>query len=73
MSVSIRPLDKHNLPEADRIFRFTFGVFRGLPDPMSFTSDAYLVKTRWPADPAAARGAYIESELRWWALKDLNL
>jgi GNAT superfamily N-acetyltransferase len=63
MDVSIRPLDEHDLPEADRIFRLAFGTFMGLPDPMSFMGDADLVKTRWRSNPAAGLGAYLDGAL----------
>ena len=63
MNLSIRPLDKHDLSEADRIFRLAFGTFLGLPDPMSFMGDADFVRTRWVSDSAAALGAYIDDAL----------
>ena len=53
MDITIRPLDQHDLPEAERIFRLAFGTFFGLPDPMSFMGDADLVNTRWRAAQAA--------------------
>lgn len=63
MNVTVGPLEKKDLPEADRIFRVAFGTFVGLPDPMTFAGDADLVKTRWLADPSAALGAYSDGEL----------
>ena len=63
MRITIRPLEEHDLPEADRIFRIAFGTFRGLPDPMSFMGDADLVQTRWRANPQATLGAYADEEL----------
>ena len=63
MDITIRPLDEHDLPEAERIFRLAFGTFLGLPDPMSFMGDADLVSTRWRSDPAAALGAYVDGAL----------
>jgi hypothetical protein len=57
MDITIRPLDQHDLPEAERIFRLAFGTFLGLHDPMSFMGDADLVHTRWRAVPAATLGA----------------
>ena len=63
MDITIRPLDQHDLPEAERIFRLAFGTFFGLPDPMSFMGDADLVNTRWRAAPAATLGAYLDHAL----------
>ena len=63
MNVTVGPLEKKDLPEADRIFRVAFGTFVGLPDPMAFAGDADLVTTRWLADPSAALGAYRGGEL----------
>jgi GNAT superfamily N-acetyltransferase len=63
MNISIHPLEEHDLPAADRIFRLAFGTFLGLPDPMAFMGDADLVKTRWLADPTAAVGAYVDDAL----------
>lgn len=63
MSITIRPLAENDLAEADRILRYAFGTFLGLPDPMSFRGDAAIVKTRWLADPSSALGAYRGGEL----------
>jgi GNAT superfamily N-acetyltransferase len=63
MDITIRPLDPHDLPEAERIFRLAFGTFLGLPDPMSFMGDADLVHSRWRAAPAATLGAYLDNTL----------
>lgn len=63
MEITIRSLEQHDLPEAERIFRLAFGTFFALPDPLSFMGDADLITTRWHADPTAAFGAYIGNEL----------
>ena len=63
MQVTVRPLAKTDLVEANRIFRLAFGTFLGLADPLSFTGDADVVKSRWLADPSAALGAYSGREL----------
>lgn len=63
MSITTRPLAKDDLGEADRIFRHAFGSFLGLPEPMSFTGEADIVKSRWLADPSSALGAYRDGEL----------
>lgn len=63
MEITIRPLDGHDVAEADRIFRVAFGTFLGLPEPTSFMGDADLVGTRWWATPSATFGAYAGDEL----------
>src|SRR5580704_7498725 len=61
--VTIRAVREEDLPEADRIVRFAFGTFLGLPDPMKFMGDADYVRTRWRADPSAVFGAEMGGEL----------
>jgi GNAT superfamily N-acetyltransferase len=61
--VEVRPLDRIDLAEADRIFRLAFGTFLGLPDPLAFAGDADFVRTRWEASPQSALGAYRDGEL----------
>ena len=61
--ISIRPLERQHLDEADRIFRLAFGTFMGLPDPMKFMGDADLIRTRWVADSSGAIGAFEGEEL----------
>lgn len=63
MSVSIRPLQEADLPEADRVMRLAFGTFVGLPDPMTFAGDGSYVHTRFRVDPAAAFAAERDGEL----------
>ena len=63
MQVTIRPLAKADLAEADRIFRLAFGTFLSLPDPMSFAGAGDYVRSRWLADPSAAFGAYSGGDL----------
>ncbi len=63
MNITVRPLVKQDLAQADRIFRLAFGTFLGLPDPMAFRPDVDLVNTRWLADPSATFGAFIDGEL----------
>jgi GNAT superfamily N-acetyltransferase len=63
MEVSIRPLTKKDLEEADHIFRLAFGTFLGLPEPMTFFGDADYVKSRFYADPSAAYGAETNGKL----------
>jgi len=63
LDVSVRPLQKNDLSAADHIMRLAFGTFLGLPEPAAFMGDAGYVRTRWQADPSAAFGAHIGSEL----------
>jgi GNAT superfamily N-acetyltransferase len=62
-SALVAPLQRSDLPEADRIFRLAFGTFLGLPNPIEFAWDADFVRTRWAADPSAAFGAYLGKDL----------
>jgi GNAT superfamily N-acetyltransferase len=59
----VKPLQKIDLAEADRIFRLAFGTFLGLPNPAEFAGTADYIRTRWTADPPAAFGAYRETDL----------
>jgi GNAT superfamily N-acetyltransferase len=59
MRVSVGPLEKNDLPEADRIYRLAFGTLLGLPDPMTCFGDAVYISTRFRADPSAAYGAKV--------------
>lgn len=61
--VRIRPLAQRELAEADRIVRFAFGTFIGLPDPSQFMGDADYVNTRWKVDPSAVLAAEHEGKL----------
>ncbi|MDP8921263.1 MAG: GNAT family N-acetyltransferase [Chloroflexota bacterium] len=63
MDITIRPLERGDLDEADRIMRLAFGTFVGLPDPATFMGDAGYVRTRWLADPAAAFASDVDGEL----------
>lgn len=62
-NVTVRPLAEKDLPEAKRIFHLAFGTFAGLSNPMEFYADRDFVRTRYVADPSAALGAEVESEL----------
>jgi GNAT superfamily N-acetyltransferase len=63
MEIAVRPLERAELDDADRIMRLAFGTFLGLPDPLAFMGDAGYVRTRWRADPAAALAAEAGGEL----------
>lgn len=57
LAATIRPLLESDLPAADRIIRFAFGTFLGMPDPTAFMGDAACARTRWLADPTAVLAA----------------
>jgi GNAT superfamily N-acetyltransferase len=62
-NVTIKPLAEADVADADRIIQLAFGTFLGLPDPMTFTGDAALARTRWRANPAAAFAATVDGAL----------
>ena len=62
-SIKIRLMQQSDIPQADRIMRLAFGIFLGLPDPLSFMGDAGYVKTRYMADPSAALVAELDGKL----------
>ena len=45
-SIIVRPLERQELPEADRVFRLAFGTAAGLPDPLQMFGDANYMH-RW--------------------------
>lgn len=47
--VTVGPLKKSELEEADRIFRVAFGTYIGLPNPADFMGDRNLLISRWYA------------------------
>jgi GNAT superfamily N-acetyltransferase len=59
----IAPLVERDLPEAERIFRFAFGTFLGVPEPETFWSDRDYVHGRWRAPHVAALGATLDGRL----------
>jgi len=63
MEIAIRPLEEHELPAADHIFRLAFGTFVGLPDPQQFSGDCAYVRTRWLADPQSTFAAVSDNDL----------
>lgn len=60
MTITIQPLTRAYVDEAERVFREAFGTFLGLPDPQSFSGDCAYVRTRWEADPSAAWAAFAD-------------
>jgi GNAT superfamily N-acetyltransferase len=61
-TVSIRPLDEGDLPEAGAILRRAFATQFGMP-PDTFWMDRDLVTGRWVTNPSLAFGAWIEDRL----------
>jgi predicted N-acetyltransferase YhbS len=73
-SVIVRPLEQHELPEADRVFRLAFGTAAGLPDPLQMFGDAGYMH-RWSSKSALAFAAEAEGRIvgtnfltRWGSL-----
>ena len=63
LDITVCPLQEDELLVADQVMRLAFGTFLGLPEPMTFMGDADYVKTRWRANPSAAFGAKVDSQL----------
>jgi GNAT superfamily N-acetyltransferase len=61
--ITVAPLERDDLPEADAVFRLAFGTMLGLPDPLRFAEGAQLVRSRWEADPAGAFKAVVDGAL----------
>ena len=62
-AVEIRPLEKADLPEAQRIIRLAFGTLFGAPDPETFWSDRDYVYGRQPAAHVASFAATLDGKL----------
>jgi predicted N-acetyltransferase YhbS len=63
VALIIRPLPAQDLAGAGHILRLAFGTFLGAPEPAQFWEDMDYTNTRWRADPTAAFGAELDSEL----------
>src|SRR5690348_9415719 len=63
MDVRIRPLQRDDLPEADRIVRLAFGTFLGMPDPIQMFGDSDIAGSRYEAAPDAALAAEMSGKL----------
>lgn len=61
--VTVRPLTRSDLPEADEIMRVAFGTFLGMPEPRNFMGDAAFIQPRWRTNPAAAFAAEVAGRL----------
>ncbi|MCE9584744.1 MAG: GNAT family N-acetyltransferase [Planctomycetes bacterium] len=51
---TIRPFRESDIPDADRIFRLSFGTFLGMSDPAKFGGDADWIKGRFRTEPLGA-------------------
>lgn len=51
LDLVIRPLQAHDLEEADRVFRLAFATFVGMRDPASFAAGRDLIGPRFRHDP----------------------
>lgn len=45
--ITVGPLKRSEVDEADRIVRLAFGTFLGLPDPLDFMGDRTYIAPRW--------------------------
>lgn len=61
--VVIRPLEKRDLDQADRIMRIAFGTYLKAPNPIEVFGDGDWVHTRYYADPDAAFCAELDGEV----------
>jgi ribosomal protein S18 acetylase RimI-like enzyme len=61
--LTVRPMERRDLPEADRIFRLAFATFLGIPDPEKAFGDADFIASRWTSDPEAAFVAQLDGQL----------
>jgi GNAT superfamily N-acetyltransferase len=61
--ITVGPLKKKELAEADRIFRIAFGAFLGIPDPSTFMGDRDLVASRFGGNHVKALAAREDSRL----------
>ncbi len=59
----IRPLQRADLPAADKVMRVAFGTFLGMEDPAAFMGDANYIENRWRADPRSAFAAELDGEI----------
>lgn len=53
-AAAIRPMQRADLEESDRVLRLAFGTRLRLPDPMQFRGDARILQPRWAAGPDLA-------------------
>src|SRR5919108_1187820 len=62
-SLQVRPLEEHDLDEADRIMRIAFGTYLKVPNPIEVFGDGDWVHTRYHADPGAAFCAELDGQV----------
>ena len=63
MNFSIRLLQEQEIESANHVFRFAFGTFIGLPDPLQFAGDAAYIRHRYLIEPTAAFIAELDGQL----------
>ncbi|MGD0638445.1 MAG: GNAT family N-acetyltransferase [Nitrososphaerales archaeon] len=61
--VTIAPLKREELSEADRILRLAFGTFLGVPEPAKIFADKQIIANRWKMNPSWVLGARLDGEL----------
>lgn len=74
-AISIAPLERDDLPAADRVFRLAFGTQYGLSDPLAFAPGSEMVRSRLHGGHVRSFKASREGELvgsaflsRWGSL-----
>jgi len=74
-AISIAPLERDDLPAADRVFRLAFGTQYGLSDPLAFAPGSEMVRSRLHAGHVRSFKASRDGELvgsaflsRWGSL-----
>src|SRR6185503_11837635 len=74
-AISIAPLERDDLPAADRVFRLAFGTQYGLSDPLAFAPGSEMVRSRLHAPhvrsfKASRNGGLVGSAFvsRWGSL-----
>ena len=63
LEIEVSPLERDDVPAADRIFRLAFGTNFGLPDPLRFAEGSEMIRSRQLADPTAVFKAEVDGEI----------
>jgi GNAT superfamily N-acetyltransferase len=62
-AITIAPLERADLPQADAVFRLAFGTQLGLADPLRFAEGAEPIRGRWTSGAAGAFRAVVDEQL----------
>lgn len=63
VSISVGPLDRAHLIDADRIFRLAFAAFLEVENPLEFMTGREVVRGRFETDPSGVLAATSQGEL----------